>query len=190
MDSVWFENVNRRVTRRTVSVAAATRQSLAQACTQALNRAGEALLELQKPEGYWCGDLLADTTLESDYILLQLWLYPPDSSGWNPPTMERVRKAARSILRRQLPDGGFDIYPGGPADPSASVKAYAALKLAGVDPESPEMRRLRECILRLGGVQAANSYVKINLSLFGLYPREHVPTIPPELVLLPGGVLV
>lgn len=189
MDSVWFENVNRRVTRRTVSVAAATRQSLAQACTEALRRAGGALLDLQKPEGYWCGDLLADTTLESDYILLQLWLYPPDSAGWNPPSKARIEKAARSILRRQLPDGGFDIYPGGPADPSASVKAYAALKLAGLDPAGPEMTRLRECILRLGGVQAANSYVKINLSLFGLYPREHVPTIPPELVLLPGGVL-
>ncbi len=51
------------------------------------------------------------------------------------------------------------------------------------------MCRLRDCILELGGLQAANSYVKINLSLFGLYPRQHVPTIPPELVLLPGGVL-
>jgi squalene-hopene/tetraprenyl-beta-curcumene cyclase len=191
MDSVWFENVNRRVTRRTVSVAAATRQSLAQACAQTLQRASEALLDLQKPEGHWCGDLLADTTLESDYILLQLWLYPPDADGWNPPPQEkaRIEKAARAILQRQLPNGGFDIYPGGPADPSASVKAYAALKLAGADPQSPEMTRLRDCILELGGVQAANSYVKINLSLFGLYPREHVPTIPPELVLLPGGVL-
>jgi squalene-hopene/tetraprenyl-beta-curcumene cyclase len=134
MDAVWFENVNRRVTRRTVSVAAATRQSLAQACTQSLVRASGALLDLQKPEGYWCGDLLADTTLESDYILLQLWLYPPDSSGWNPPTLERVRKAARSILRRQLPDGGFDIYPGGPADPSASVKGLRGAQAGGPRP--------------------------------------------------------
>ena len=38
-------------------------------------------------------------------------------------------------------------------------------------------------------MQAANSYVKINLSLFGLYPRKHVPTVPPEIVLLPGNVL-
>ncbi|MBM3775143.1 MAG: squalene--hopene cyclase, partial [Acidobacteria bacterium] len=30
---------------------------------------------------------------------------------------------------------------------------------------------------------------KVNLSLFGLYPREHCPTIPPELILLPGRVL-
>lgn len=147
------------------------------------------MLGLQKPEGYWCGDLLADTTLESDYILLQLWLYPPSEGGWAPPTWSRIVKAARSILGRQLPGGGYNIYPGGPPDPSASVKAYTALKLAGEDPESGPMRILREKILEIGGIQEANSYVKINLSLFGLYPRQHVPTIPPELVLLPGGVL-
>ena len=42
------------------------------------------------------------------------------------------------------------------------------------------MRRLRERILALGGIQAANSYVKVNLSLFDLYPREYCPSIPPE----------
>ena len=51
------------------------------------------------------------------------------------------------------------------------------------------MARLRERILELGGIQAANSYVKINLSLFGLYPREHCPSIPPEVVLLPFNFL-
>ena len=48
---------------------------------------------------------------------------------------------------------------------------------------------MRSAILDLGGIQAANSYVKINLSLFGLYPRAFVPTVPPELVLLPGHIL-
>lgn len=72
---------------------------------------------------------------------------------------------------------------------SASVKAYTALKLAGMEAESEPMARLRDVILELGGIQAANSYVKINLSLFGLYPRAYVPTVPPELVLLPGHIL-
>ena len=51
------------------------------------------------------------------------------------------------------------------------------------------MRRLRECILSLGGIQAANSYTKVNLSLFDLYPREGTPSIPPEILLLPGKAL-
>jgi squalene-hopene/tetraprenyl-beta-curcumene cyclase len=135
------------------------------------------------------GELLADTTLESDYILLQLWLHPPEGGSWNPPSRTRVEKAAKAILLRQLPDGGFNIYTGGPSEISATVKAYCALKLAGIDPASEPMRRAKTRILALGGLQAANSYVKINLSLFNLYPRKHVPSVPPEIVLLPGNVL-
>jgi squalene-hopene/tetraprenyl-beta-curcumene cyclase len=89
----------------------------------------------------------------------------------------------QSLLARQLPDGGFNIYPKGPADVSATVKAYFALKLAGIPAEDPKLVAARERILALGGIQAANSYVKINLSLFGLYPREFCPSIPPEMIL-------
>lgn len=189
MESAWFESVSRRTGRKSLAVLSAHRPALTEACTATLLRAQGALLDLQKPEGYWCGDLLADTTLESDYILLQLWLHPPDENGWNPPNRETIAKAAQSILERQLPNGGYNIYPDGPADVSASVKAYTALKLAGIPAESDAMVNARNCILRSGGIQSANSYVKINLSLFGLFPRQHVPSIPPELVLLPGGVL-
>ena len=147
-----------------------------------LRRAADYLLSRRVGEGYWCGELTADTTLESDFILLELWRHPPQLDGtWNPPTRGLINKAVRSILARQLPDGGFSIYEKGPSEVSASVKAYFALKLAGVDPNEGGMVRLRERILALGGLQAANSYVKVNLSLFGLYPREHTPSIPPEL---------
>ena len=155
----------------------------------AVEQASRALLDWQSSEGFWCGELLADTTLESDYVLLQLWMHEPGANGWHPPSRLRVQKAAHSILERQLPDGGFNIYSGGPAEISATVKAYCALKLAGLDTEAEPMRRARERILSLGGVQAANSYVKINLSLFGLYPRKYVPSVPPEIVMLPGNVL-
>lgn len=144
---------------------------------------------LQRPEGCWWADLTADTTLESDAVLLELFLHPPAGGVWNPPHRERIQRAAQSILARQLPDGGFNIYPGGPAEVSATVKAYFALKLAGVPPSDPRMARAREVVLSLGGIQAANSYVKLNLSLFGLYPREFVPTVPPEMALIPEATL-
>src|ERR687888_1270855 len=54
------------------------------------------LFSLQQEEGYWCGELEADTTLESDYILLHTLL----GTG-NP---ERIRKAANYILQRQNED--------------------------------------------------------------------------------------
>ncbi len=157
----------------------------------AMSLAARHLLKLQKAEGFWWGDLTADSTLESDFILMELWLYPPapGQARWEPPTRSRVDKACRRILSQQLPDGGFNIYAGGPADVSATTKAYFALKVSGCDVDEPCMRAARERILALGGFQACNSYVKLNLSFFGLYPRQFVPSIPPEMMLVPGGWL-
>ena len=156
--------------------------------SRAALRASSHLLGLQRADGFWCGELTADSTLESDWLLLMLWLHPPQGGVWSPPQRENVDRAARSILERQLPDGGFSNYPSGPSDISASVKAYFALKLAGLPVDGEPLSRLRERILALGGIQAANSYVKINLSLFNLYPRDRVATVPPEMVLL-GNLL-
>ena len=181
------------------------RNTLESAAERATRLAGSYLAGLQARDGHWCGELTADTTLEADYILFQLWLYPPVeeqragmSAGaagssaratWNPETRALVDKAVRSILERQLPDGGFNICVDGPSEVSASVKAYFALKVAGLPVDDPRMARLRERILEMGGIQAANSYVKVNLSLFNLYPRQYCPSIPPEVVLMPFDLL-
>src|SRR5712692_7937486 len=161
-----------------------TANALLAGASQAVQRTLNYLLETQHPGGYWMTELTADTTLESDYILLQLWLHPPENGVWNPPTRPLIDKAVRSILARQLSDGGFSIYEQGPSEVSACIKAYTALKLAGLAQDDPSLSRLRQRILDLGGLQSANSYVKINLSLFGLYPREHTPSVPPEIALM------
>jgi squalene-hopene/tetraprenyl-beta-curcumene cyclase len=164
-------------------------ETLLSAAQAGMERAAEALLRGQDPSGYWCARLTADTTLESDDILLQLWSNPPENGVWTFASALRVQKAVQSILKRQLPDGGFNTYVQGPAELSATVKAYFALKVAGVPVTDPRMIAARDRILALGGLQEANSYVKVNLSLFDLYPREHTPSIPPELMLLPGKII-
>jgi squalene-hopene/tetraprenyl-beta-curcumene cyclase len=163
--------------------------TLLRAAQQKIRLAADHLLTLQHADGYWCALLTADTTLESDYILLQLWMHAPVNGVWSPPDPGRIQRAAARILSRQLPDGGFNIYVKGPSEISASVKAYFALKLSGLAPDDPRMIRLHDRIISLGGIQAANSYTKVNLSLFGLYPREGTPSIPPEIMLLPGKLL-
>src|ERR1022692_1216372 len=175
------------------SILAASRQQAQQRSERgdrAAKQAVDALLSLQHPDGYWCGELTADSTLESDYIFLQLWMHPPQSNAsWHPPAQARIEKACRQILRRQLPDGGWNIYSPGPSELNATVRAYTALKLCGVDSDSPELRRARNRALELGGLQECNSYTKINFSLFDLYPRKYVPSVPPEIVIAPGEVL-
>jgi len=134
-----------------------------------IRRAAASLINRQNREGFWWADLRADTTLESDYILMELWLHPPVDGVWNPPTRPKIERAVAAILARQLEDGGFNIYRKGPAEVNASIKAYFALKVAGVAASDPRMLRLRDRILELGGLQAANSYVRINLSLFNYF---------------------
>src|SRR5690242_14343699 len=111
--------------------------TLHSAAAEAISRSVQHLLSLQQPAREWCAELTADTTIESDFILRQLWLHPPEEGVWNPPTRPLVEKAVESILQRQLPDGGFNIYAQGPADVSATVKAYFALKLAGLAVDDP-----------------------------------------------------
>jgi squalene-hopene/tetraprenyl-beta-curcumene cyclase len=157
--------------------------------SQAARVAAHALQRLQHPDGYWLGNLTADTTLESDYVLLTLWLYPPTSGGWHPPSRARIDKALATILDRQLADGGWSIYPGGVSEVNATARAYTALKIGGHDPSHPALERARKRVLALGGLQATNSYTKINLSLVGLFPKQYAPTVPPELLLIPGNLL-
>jgi squalene-hopene/tetraprenyl-beta-curcumene cyclase len=144
---------------------------------QAIARAQENLLRQQRPEGHWCGELLVDSTLCSDFVLFMHWLGDVDAA--------LQLRCARHILKRQLPDGGWNIYYGGPSEIGASVKAYFALKLAGYSADLPFMRKARETILRLGGIPRMNTFSKLYLALLGQFPWKYLPTIPVEMILLP-----
>jgi squalene-hopene/tetraprenyl-beta-curcumene cyclase len=143
-----------------------------------IERGANHLLSLQYEEGYWLGELEADSTLESDYIYYLFVLGKADP--------ERIAKLANYVRRRQLPDGGWSIYPGGPSELNATTKAYFALKLAGDAADSAHMTSAREAVHRLGGLEHTNSYVRFYLALVGALGWEMAPAIPPELMLLPN----
>ena len=108
------------------------------------------LFAKQHEDGWWCGELEADTTLESDYIFLHTVLGTRDE--------RRFQQCAAEILRHQNEDGGWPIYQGGPSNVSASVKAYFALKMCGYLPSDERMARACERILAMGGVPACNTF--------------------------------
>jgi squalene-hopene/tetraprenyl-beta-curcumene cyclase len=145
---------------------------------QAIERGADHLLSLQFDPGYWLGELEADTTLESDYI------YYLHVLGKAEPT--RIAKLANYVRQRQLEDGGWSIYPGGPSELNATCKAYFALKLAGDAPDASHMARARERVHQLGGLEHTNSYVRFYLALVGAVGWDLVPAILPELMLLPN----
>jgi len=144
--------------------------------TESIRRSQNHLLGLQKPEGYWIGELMVDSTLVSDMVVFHHWDCSVDPV-WQ-------RKAAHHILSMQLPDGGWNIYHGGPSDVTATIKAYLALKLAGVPATDWRMLKAREMARSLGGVPRMNTFSKLYLALLGLYPWQYVPTIPCEVLLI------
>ncbi len=144
---------------------------------EAIRRAIDWFLSAQNPAGYWWGELEADTTLESDYILYLQILGELKS--------EKTAKLAKYIRDRQLPDGGWNIFYGGPSELNATVKAWVALRLAGDSAAAAHLERAKKRIRELGGLEATNSYVRFYLAMVGAIDWRMVPAIPPELMLLP-----
>ncbi|MGC8990257.1 MAG: squalene--hopene cyclase, partial [Verrucomicrobiia bacterium] len=142
----------------------------------AIRRSQEHLLSLQKPDGYWIGELMVDCTLVADMIAYHHWDGSVDHK-WQ-------ERAVRHLLSLQLPDGGWNIYYGGPPEVNATVKAYLALKLAGMKETDPHLLKARSVALALGGVPRMNTFSKLYLALLGLFPWKYVPTIPCEVLLI------
>jgi len=144
----------------------------------AVDAARKYLFSQQHEDGYWCGELEADATLEADYIILHTLLGTEKT--------DRIPKAANYILQHQNEDGGWSTYSGGATNLSASVKSYFGLKLAGYKSDHPALARARQTILELGGVTEVNTFTKLYLCFFGQYDYDAVPAIPPEIVLFPN----
>ena len=135
------------------------------------------LFDSRHDDGHWVGELEGDSILESEYILLMAYL--------GRETSDVCAKVGRYLLQAERPDGGWAIYPGGPFDLSASVKAYFALKLVGTAVDHPTMVRAREAILAGGGAQGCNSFTRFYLALLGQIPYAECPSVPPEICFVP-----
>ena len=138
------------------------------------------LCGLQDEVGWWKGDLETNVTMDAEDLLLRhvLGILEPDDTA----------RAARWIRSQQRADGSWATFGGGPADLSTTVEAWVALRLAGDPAEAAHMRAAAEFARSKGGVAATRVFTRIWLSLVGLWSWDDVPTIPPEIVLLPRWV--
>jgi len=151
--------------------------SRSESVCRAMRRTRQWLLDRQQADGAWCAELEGDTILESETILLWAVLGREGTP--------LARRAAAYLLEKQLPEGGWAKFPGGPLDISGSVKAYFALKLTGHDPQSEPLERARRAILTHGGADAVNTFTRFFLAMLGQIPYDRCPSVPPEVVLLP-----
>ena len=146
------------------------------ALDRTLDAAVERLLGLQKEGGWWVGELESNVTMTAQHLLLLEFLGIRDE--------ETTRRCVNELLARQRPDGLWAIYWGGEPDLAATLESYAALRLAGLDADDERLAAARRFCEERGGIGGARVFTRIWLALFGLWPWDEIPQIPPELVLM------
>ncbi len=139
------------------------------------------LLENQKSkklkEGCYVYELEADSTISSEYILLMHYLGKIN--------LKLQDKIVSYLLDKQNQSGGWPLFFDGETDLSASVKAYYALKLSGMNEKSKPIIKARKCIINLGGAENVNVFTKISLALFGQISWDSIPFMPIEIMKFP-----
>jgi len=140
---------------------------------EAIDRGTRRLLELQRPDGVWVGELESNVTMTAQHLF---WNH---ALGLRTPDLDR--RIANELMARVRDDGTWSIWFEGPADLSTSLEAYVALRMCGVDPGPKALAYLQ----REGGIPKARLFTKCFLALLGQWPWQRMVPIPPELVLLP-----
>jgi squalene-hopene/tetraprenyl-beta-curcumene cyclase len=145
-----------------------------------LELACQRLLSLQAQAGWWRGELQTNVTMDAEDMLLREFLGIRRA--------EETERSAAWIRSQQRTDGTWANFYGGPGDLSTTIEAYWALRLAGDEPQAEHMRAAADFVRAHGGVERARVFTHVWLALFGLWPWDQVPALPPEIVLLPSWV--
>lgn len=152
--------------------------------TKALVRAVEHLASVQYPTGYWEAEMVWNSMLLSQWVIVQRIVG----------RLDRIDAQTRARILKQYEvtrtaEGGWGMHAEGGAYVFMTSLAYVALRLCGLGPDDPLLAPARAWLrAQPGGVLAVPSWGKFWLSMIGLYEYEGLNPIPPELFLLPDRV--
>ncbi len=153
-------------------------EMLAERARRAAHAAREYLFRVRRAE-HWCAELESNASITAEYVMLRQAL-GLDLSG--------VRDdAVRWLFSRQKVDGSWGIAWNLPGDVSTTAEAYLALRLLQIPVEDARLRRAEAFVRAAGGLARVRVFTRINLALFGLFPWDAVPAVPPEAIFLPAS---
>ncbi len=151
--------------------------SVREEAAEALRRGEARLRELQHPGGYWWAELESNATITAEHVFML--------HAFGLATDDLRRRLDNELLDTQGDDGGWRVWYSGPPDLSTTAEAWYALRLCGVPADDPRMRRARDVVRGLGGVNRARFFTKLWLAVLGRYPWDAIPVLPPEMILIP-----
>ncbi|MGC8453598.1 MAG: squalene--hopene cyclase [Cylindrospermopsis raciborskii] len=145
--------------------------------TQAIAASQEHLLSIQRPEGYWWGELESNVTITVEVLLLH--------KIWGTHQNRALYKIENYLRCQQREHGGWELYYGDGGDLSTSVEAYMGLRLLGVPATDAALVKAKSWILKKGGISKTRIFTKLHLALIGCYNWRGLPSLPPWVMLLP-----
>ena len=124
-----------------------------------VDRAQRALLDLQKPEGYWHAPLEANAEMNAEFIIFNHFMDTVD--------VETEARLKKHLLDTQSPDGSWALYQGGEGYLSTTIESYFALKLTGMRAGDEPMAAARRWILSKGGIVNCGTLARFYLASMG-----------------------
>lgn len=145
----------------------------------AIERACDAALRLQHPDGRWQGRNLSGPTFTAATLAFEAalgTLRPEDAVA-----------GERALRAHQLPDGGLAPWFGAEeGNVDAALYLLAGLRAVGVPDEDPAAQRAREALARLGGAKRTHPLTQTVAALAGVLAPAELPRAPLVQALLPG----
>ena len=137
------------------------------------------LLSLQKSDGGWEGEMVWNTMILSQYVIVQRAV----GRTILPATAAKMIQHYRVT---RTADGAWGMHSESAGYVFFTTLAYVALRLLGVPREDPLLVDARRFLHQQSdGVTAIPTWGKFWLAMCGLYGYEGVNPFPPELFILP-----
>jgi lanosterol synthase len=150
----------------------------------AADRSTEHLISLQNADGCWEGEMVWCPVVTSQVAITRHVVGLP----FPPADAEQILRHFEST---RTPDGAFGLHPEHGGSVFVTALVYVAMRLLGATPDHPGAAGARRWLhARSGGVLSAPTWGKFWLALLGLYGRDGLRPLLPELVLLPRAVPV
>lgn len=144
---------------------------------KATERAKDFMFRIQKADGHWVAELESNCTITSEYVFMMQILGLDFSKKKDP--------IIRYLRAKQKDDGSWGIAQNHEGDISTTAEVYLALRILGVDVLDETLKRAEKFIRDSGGLEKIRIFTRINFAMFGLFPWDAVPIIPPEFILVP-----
>lgn len=160
------------------SKGAKEKDTLLEDALRASEAAKEFLFRNIQPDGHWVAELESNATITAEYVFMCQALGLEHLKTKN----AQLRKF---FFRDQKTDGSWGIAWNHAGDVSTTAEVYLALRILGVEVDHPAMKRAEEFIRANGGLEKIRVFTRINFAMFGLFPWDAVPIIPPEFILVP-----